>query len=104
MASGGNEPVADEYSQGHSVFAFMLLKGLQEVDKDIFTTYELFHDYVWEQVAGRVSQTPQYSWLSNSGHEGNDFVFVRMKKINHLCCHALPPFRTLQCKAHRPPS
>src|SRR5205085_6955239 len=37
MASGGDEPVADSGSSGHSVFAAALLRGLSEMDKGAFT-------------------------------------------------------------------
>ena len=80
MASGGNEPVADDGGAGnHSVFAGALLRGLQETEKPLFTAAELYREYVEETVAGRASQTPEYNPLRNSGHESGDFVFVRVK-------------------------
>ncbi|HEX8163384.1 MAG TPA: caspase family protein [Pyrinomonadaceae bacterium] len=78
MASGGNEPVADDGGGGkHSVFAKALLRGLTQIDKDQFTADELFRAYVQESVAGGANQTPEYSALRNSGHDSGDFVFVR---------------------------
>jgi len=77
MASGGDEPVADEGGGGHSVFASAFLRGLSDEDTGIFTASELFHDYIQESVAGRANQTPEYNPLRNSGHERGDFVFVR---------------------------
>ena len=80
MASGGNEPVADDGGVGnHSVFASALVRGLQQTEKTQFTAAELYREYVEEPVAGRASQTPQYNPLRNSGHESGDFVFVRIK-------------------------
>ncbi len=79
MASGGDEPVADSGSGGHSVFAAALLRGLREMDKGQFTAAELFRSYVEEAVAGSAQQTPEYNPLRNSGHESGDFVFVKVK-------------------------
>jgi uncharacterized caspase-like protein len=77
MASGGNEPVADNGGNGHSIFAAALLRGIGQMDKDTFTASEIFHDYIVESVAGSAEQTPEYSPLRNSGHENGDFIFVR---------------------------
>ncbi len=79
MASGGDEPVADNGGGGHSVFAAALLRGLQQMDKGQFTAAELFNNYVVEAVAGRAEQTPLYNPLRNSGHESGDFIFVKLK-------------------------
>lgn len=79
MASGGDEPVADNGGGGHSIFAAALLNGLQKMEKTQFTAAELFSNYVIESVAGRAEQTPVYDPLRNSGHESGDFVFVRVK-------------------------
>ncbi|MBI3813377.1 MAG: caspase family protein, partial [Nitrospinae bacterium] len=75
MASGGNEPVADEGGSGHSVFADALLRALKEADKGIFTAEELFHGRVKSSVAGKSDQVPEYNDIKNSGHDGGDFVF-----------------------------
>ncbi|MBI3584374.1 MAG: caspase family protein, partial [Nitrospinae bacterium] len=75
MASGGNEPVADEGGSGHSVFADAFLRALKEADKGIFTAEELFHGRVKSSVAGKSDQVPEYNDIKNSGHEGGDFVF-----------------------------
>ncbi len=76
MASGGNEPVADEGDSGHSVFAGSLLKALSEFsEKGVFTAEELFHGRVKESVAGKSDQVPEYNNIKNSGHDGGDFVF-----------------------------
>ncbi|HLA50698.1 MAG TPA: SUMF1/EgtB/PvdO family nonheme iron enzyme, partial [Thermodesulfobacteriota bacterium] len=75
MASGGNEPVADEGGSGHSVFADAFLRALKEADKGIFTAEELFHGRLKTSVAGRSDQVPEYNDIKNSGHDGGDFVF-----------------------------
>ncbi|MBI3601104.1 MAG: SUMF1/EgtB/PvdO family nonheme iron enzyme [Nitrospinae bacterium] len=75
MASGGNEPVADEGGSGHSVFADAFLKALREADKNIFTAEEIFHGRVKTIVAGKSDQVPEYSQIKSSGDEGGDFIF-----------------------------
>jgi hypothetical protein len=77
MASGGNEPVSDTGSAGHSVFASALLAALQKIDQDAFTAGDLFHNFIEQQVAGRSDQVPRYSLIRNSNHDDGDFVFTR---------------------------
>lgn len=76
MASGGNEPVSDGGGGKHSVFARAFLRALTETDESVFTANEIFRD-IQEAVAGGANQTPEYKLLSNSGHDGGDFVFIR---------------------------
>jgi formylglycine-generating enzyme required for sulfatase activity/calcineurin-like phosphoesterase family protein len=77
MASGGDEPVTDSGGSGHSVFAAALLDGFRQIGEDVFTSSELFYQYVSERVAGNSDQAPEYSPIRNSGHQSGDFVFVR---------------------------
>ena len=81
MASGGDEPVADDGGGGHSVFAAALLRGLRLTAGPRFTASELFVGYVLGPVASRTGQVPVYNPLGNSGHEGGDFVFTRIKPV-----------------------
>ncbi|MDH3600327.1 MAG: caspase family protein, partial [Candidatus Tectomicrobia bacterium] len=77
MASGGNEPVVDNGSDGHSIFAYTFLRALKEIDEAVFTAEELFYKFVKQSVAGQAEQTPVYSIIRNSGHDGGDFVFIK---------------------------
>jgi len=77
MASGGNEPVADSGGGKHSVFAQVFLSALNTFEQKVFTAEELFYSYVKESVSGKAEQTPKYSIIRNSGHDGGDFLFVR---------------------------
>lgn len=79
MASGGDAPVADGGDGGHSVFAAALLRGLREMVGPRFTAFELFTAHVVAPVAARTGRTPVYKPLPDSGHEGGDFVFTRIK-------------------------
>jgi uncharacterized caspase-like protein len=78
MASGSDEPVADDGSH-HSIFADALLRGLRKMDGPRFTATELFVGYVLGPVASSTGQMPFYNPLRNSGHESGDFVFTRIK-------------------------
>ena len=76
LSSGGNEPVADSGSGGHSVFANAILAGLANMTGKAFTAANLFETYILEPVAGASAQMPQYNVIRNSGHDAGDFVFV----------------------------
>lgn len=73
LSSGGNEPVADDGKDGHSIFAWNLLKELSaatDLEKGV---------RVWQRVrAGVVKdypQEPQYGALMSAGHvAGGDFL------------------------------
>jgi Caspase domain len=74
LTSGGDEPVADAGKDGHSVFAWHLLRSLANVQK-----WTSGVD-VYEQLAGAVQQDfpqePQYGAAIGAGHQrGGDFLF-----------------------------
>ena len=77
MASGGNEPVSDSGSEGHSDFAHAFITALKQIGKKVFTSEELYYGHIKESVAGRAEQTPEYNIIRNSGHGGGDFIFVK---------------------------
>ena len=77
MSSGGTEPVLDQGCDGHSIFSCALLKGLEKVDKNIFSGSDLFKNHIEAHVGGSVEQVPQYKELHHSGHEGGDVVFAK---------------------------
>ncbi|MCH8313285.1 MAG: hypothetical protein IID17_09900 [Nitrospinae bacterium] len=77
IASGGNEPVSDSGGDGHSIFSDVFLTALKNADEKVFTAEDLFYGSIKESVAGRADQTPEYSIIRNSGHDGGDFLFVR---------------------------
>jgi TPR repeat protein len=80
MASGGNEPVSDSGSNGHSVFAGAVLRALDREAQPMFTASDLFYGSVRQQVAGKSEQLPQYSIIRNSDHDEGDFVFMRTRE------------------------
>ena len=74
FSSGGDEPVSDEGKEGHSIFAWSLIKTLNEI-----STTTAGHD-VWRLVRGTVtkdySQEPQYGAVLSAGHvEGGEYLF-----------------------------
>ncbi len=79
LASGGNEPVADGGGGGHSIFAKMFIDGLKNMEKSVFTAEELYYEHIKEKVAGNALQIPEYNTIRNSGHDGGDFVFSKMR-------------------------
>ncbi len=80
ISSGGNEPVSDSGGGSNSVFAKGFIKALKEMDKDVFTAEEVFiSGNIKEFVAGNANQTPEYSLIRDSGHDGGDFVFIRKR-------------------------
>ncbi|HJQ30629.1 MAG TPA: caspase family protein [Pyrinomonadaceae bacterium] len=81
LASGGDEPAADDGDDDHSVFAAALLRGLRWTEGPRFTASELFVGHVLNTVASRTGRIPVYYPLRNSGHEGGDFVFKRIKPV-----------------------
>jgi hypothetical protein len=79
MASGSDEPVSDSGSQGHSVFAALLLQAMQSRSGQNFTADDLFVS-VRKSVLARSGQSPQYAPLRDSirrsaSLDTGDFVF-----------------------------
>lgn len=74
MASGGDEPVADEGRGGHSIFAWFLMQALQNVDNwkigtNIFETIQ-------NEVMKAFPQIPEYGSIVSAGsQEGTDYLF-----------------------------
>jgi len=79
MASGSDEPVSDSGSQGHSVFAALLLQTMQSHSEQAFTADDLFVS-IRRSVLARSGQNPQYTSLHDSirasaSFDTGDFVF-----------------------------
>ena len=76
LVSGGLEPVIDSGGGGeHSVFAKAFLNALTE-NRDVLDGQAMFAA-VKRPVALESDQTPQYSDIRRSGHDGGDFLLVR---------------------------
>jgi len=76
MTSGGLEPVLDSGGEdNHSVFAFAFIKALKE-HNNIFLSNDIFPSIRSYVVNNGINQMPELSLLSNTGHDGGDFIFV----------------------------
>jgi len=76
LVSGGLEPVIDSGGGAkHSVFAKAFMDTLRE-NTGVLDGQRLFAA-VGRPVALESDQTPQYSDIRRSGHDGGDFLFVR---------------------------
>ena len=82
LVSGGLEPVYDGGGDGHSVFTRALLTTLRESD-EILDGQGLFMA-VRRPVVVNAEQTPQYSDIRLSGHEGGDLLFVPLSLGGYL--------------------
>ncbi len=77
LSSGGTEPVLDGGGKGHSVFARAFITALEKMDKDIFSSREIYNQFIYPMVQGTENQEPQHRELEQSGHEGGDVIFMR---------------------------
>lgn len=75
MVSGGLEPVADSAGGKNSPFAQAFLDALSE-NADVIDDTRLFAA-IRRPVILHAKQTPEYSDVRDSGHDGGDFLFVR---------------------------
>lgn len=78
LTSGGLEPVLDAGgTDGHSVFASALFQALGE-NEGVMDMSQMFA-YIRRQVALNADQLPEYGDIRRAGHDGGDFLFVRVR-------------------------
>jgi hypothetical protein len=74
ITSGDMEPVADGGAEGHSIFAYHLIRQLQQ------SPGAVNGERLFQQIRGPVEdnsqQHPQYFIIQGAGDEGGDFVFI----------------------------
>jgi hypothetical protein len=76
MSSGGDEPVADEGRNGHSIFAWHLMQNLGDLNN--WQAGGNVFERVRNAVQKDFPQTPQYGASRTAGHQGNtDYLFER---------------------------
>ncbi|HJT51345.1 MAG TPA: caspase family protein, partial [Nitrosospira sp.] len=74
MSSGGDEPVADEGKDSHSIFAWDLMQALRNVDN--WQPGTTIFEQVKRDVMKSFPQTPQYGGVKSAGHEaGGEYLF-----------------------------
>ncbi len=76
ITSGGIEPVMDGGRDGHSVFAYYMLKTLQNNNKKYLDAGELFNN-ILIPVTNNSDQQPKLSPVKNTGDEGGQFIFIK---------------------------
>jgi hypothetical protein len=76
LTSGGIEPVLDGGKEGHSVFAYYLLKALDSNEKKYYDASQLF-DNIKIPVINNSDQSPQFNAIKNAGDEGGQFIFLK---------------------------
>ena len=80
ITSGGNEPVMDGGREGHSVFAYYVLKALQTNDRKFFDASQLY-GAIKIPVINNSEQSPKFEPIKNTGDEGGQFIFIRKEDI-----------------------
>lgn len=76
ITSGGVEPVMDGGRDGHSVFAYYLLKSLKENNREFFDASQLYEN-LKIPVVNNSSQSPAFNPIKNTGDEGGQFIFFK---------------------------
>ena len=74
LTSGGKEPVQDGGGGNHSIFAKSLIQILE--DNSIEITVSEISKKITSSVILNSDQTPEFSPLHKSGHDGGEFIFV----------------------------
>ncbi len=76
ITSGGIEPVMDGGRDGHSVFAYYLLKALTNNSKTYLDASQLYEN-IKIPVINNSEQTPKLNPIKNTGDEGGQFIFLK---------------------------
>ncbi|MCB9335586.1 MAG: caspase family protein [Flavobacteriales bacterium] len=76
MTSGGIEPVMDGGKDGHSVFAYYLLKALKENNSEMMDASQIY-GALKIPVYNNSDQSPDFKPISKSGDEGGQFIFMK---------------------------
>ena len=75
LTSGGNEPVVDSGNNGHSVFAYALIKFFDNNNLPIFDG-RIIYKNIYAYVVNNSDQTPHYQLIHSAGHDTGDFFFI----------------------------
>jgi hypothetical protein len=75
ITSGNKTPVSDSGSEGHSIFAYQLIKTLENNEKPYITTQEIY-SRIAPIIANNSEQQPLCSPVRDTGDQGGGFVFV----------------------------
>ncbi|MCK4345628.1 MAG: caspase family protein, partial [Bacteroidales bacterium] len=75
ITSGGIEPVMDGGREGHSVFAYYLLRALENNEGRFYDASQLY-DHIKIPVTNNSEQRPKFAPIKYSGDEGGQFIFI----------------------------
>jgi hypothetical protein len=75
ITSGGIEPVMDAGKEGHSVFAYYVIKSL-ESNEDPFYDASQLYERIKIPVTNNSDQQPHFHPIKNTGDEGGQFIFI----------------------------
>ncbi len=76
LTSGGIEPVMDGGKEGHSVFAYYLMKALLNNQGKFYDASQLYST-IKIPVTNNSEQSPQFQSIKNTGDEGGQFIFIK---------------------------
>jgi len=75
ISSGGIEPVMDGGKDGHSIFAYYLLKSLGTNNNKYFDASQLFES-IKIPIVNNSEQSPNFQPIKDAGDEGGQFIFI----------------------------
>lgn len=79
LTSGDDEPVTDEGKEGHSIFAWSLLRALRETE-GVTPGYEIYRA-VHGEVVRDYPQEPQYGAVLSAGHsQDGEYLFESRRR------------------------
>jgi hypothetical protein len=76
LTSGGLYPVPDKSKGNHSVFAYHLIRLLENNENQYLTPMQVINE-IMPRVSNESMQTPKSAPVALAGDEGGQFVFVR---------------------------
>ncbi len=79
ITSGGIEPVMDGGREGHSVFAYYLLKALRNNENKFYDASQLYGQIKIPVINNSV-QSPKFQPIQNTGDEGGQFIFLKKEE------------------------
>ena len=80
ITSGGVEPVMDGGREGHSVFAYYVLKALRTNDRKFYDASQLY-SAIKIPVINNSQQSPKFEPVKNAGDEGGQFIFIQKAEL-----------------------
>jgi len=81
ITSGGLEPVVDGGRDGHSLFAYYLIRALEDNQREVIDLENLFHGKVWRPVTEIGGQRPSVGRLKTPMDEDGQFVLELKLKV-----------------------